>query len=1034
MIPIRLAVEGLYSYQQRQEVNFNRLIESGLFGIFGQVGSGKTSLLEAISFVLYGRSERLNAKTDNRAYNMMNLRTGQMRIEFEFRAGASEQRYRYIYEAKRNRKQHHEINTGDRKVYRWESDQWMPQSVEKTDIGLFTQQVLGLDYDNFKRTVIIPQNQFREFLELSPTDRTQMMMHLFDLNRFDLADPTSKLDKANQTELDNLTGQLAGLEAATPEAVEAAQAALTETLATIDQQNGQLMVLESEEKRLLHLRDRHTKLAEARADLSQLTAEKPAFDRLTQQVEQYEQTERVFRPLFQQLTDLANKHQQITAKIQPLTRRLDTLQHELPGLIQQQETKLQQFTNRHNLREQIDEYGIVRQIRVNQTAVADGTNRLQKLTAQAMQQATKIDQKVAERTQQQTLLDTFGQPAAQLDVLNQIQRWFDLNGSLQKTIEKITGKIRVNDDVVETIKQKKDKALHGFPPAWIDQKLKELPTLIEQEIEALKTVQEQQKTVHDNNLLKDRLQQYANALTDGNPCPLCGAEHHPAVHQDNNIGQAVKKSGLAVKETTVRLDKLTALLTQMHELRADLKNVVEQSKALAQEKDTALSELNDHANRFVWPNFSPTEPAALTEAIRQQTANQLRLNSTQKQIDQSTKGLEKARTEHTKTVSEASALSATLVEKKQLIDSQLAQFNHIRAEEVVAFDLTQIDDLVRELTKQFAQTQTDYDQANRALTEAQNQRIRHQADLHQLTQQQTDSQQEQAAKTIELTDALAQHGLTRQTVETILKTKLDPIASRQQLRDFTVRLTVAQTKTDDLTAELAYQPFDPADLVQVQADCVAAKTAYHAAHQQLGERTEAYTKLRDQWTQKQTLLQRFDDLSLRRDDLKELKGLFREKGFAKYVSSVRLRELCQAANDRFCQLTNNHLRLEFEDDNFIVRDFLNGGKTRLAKTLSGGQMFQAALSLALALSENIQHLTQSKQNLFFLDEGFGTLDKTALQTVFETLKSLRRENRIVGIISHVEELQQEFETYIRTISTDTGSRIECSWEVGELNS
>ena len=69
MIPIKLSIQGLYSYQDKQEIDFQQLIGSSVFGIFGKVGSGKTSLLEAISFALYGKTERLNDQ-DKRAYNM----------------------------------------------------------------------------------------------------------------------------------------------------------------------------------------------------------------------------------------------------------------------------------------------------------------------------------------------------------------------------------------------------------------------------------------------------------------------------------------------------------------------------------------------------------------------------------------------------------------------------------------------------------------------------------------------------------------------------------------------------------------------------------------------------------------------------------------------------------------------------------------------------------------------------------------------------------------------------------------------------
>ena len=150
-----------------------------------------------------------------------------------------------------------------------------------------------------------------------------------------------------------------------------------------------------------------------------------------------------------------------------------------------------------------------------------------------------------------------------------------------------------------------------------------------------------------------------------------------------------------------------------------------------------------------------------------------------------------------------------------------------------------------------------------------------------------------------------------------------------------------------------------------------------------------------------------------------------------YVSSVYLQNLCNAANERLYKLTRKNLRLELTDDNsFLIRDFLNEGKVRSVKTLSGGQTFQAALSLALALAESIQRFNQSENNFFFLDEGFGSQDKESLQVVFNTLKSLRKENRIVGIISHVEELQHEIDTWLQIKNDEEkGSMIRTSWDL-----
>jgi exonuclease SbcC len=82
----------LYSYQKKQTIDFEELTNAGLFGIFGAVGSGKSSVLEAI--VLYGDTERLN-KTDKRSYNMLNLKSDKANIEFEF-LNFEERKFKFV--------------------------------------------------------------------------------------------------------------------------------------------------------------------------------------------------------------------------------------------------------------------------------------------------------------------------------------------------------------------------------------------------------------------------------------------------------------------------------------------------------------------------------------------------------------------------------------------------------------------------------------------------------------------------------------------------------------------------------------------------------------------------------------------------------------------------------------------------------------------------------------------------------------------------------------------------------------------------
>lgn len=1026
MIPLKLAIEGLYSYQNRQEIDFRQLTNSGLFGIFGRVGSGKTSLLEAISFVLYGESERLNSR-ENRQYNMMNLKSAQMLIDFEFLAGADEHLYRYTFKAERHPKRHHEIKPGKRQVYRQENGEWIPQPIEKEDIKVFTRSVLGLDYDNFKRTIIIPQNQFREFLELDPKDRTEMMRRLFDLTRFDLAIPVAMLEKANDAALNGIRGRLMGLGEASPKTIEAAQTAIDAVTTEILEHSTHLTLLRERAQRLEHLQKRYDERAKTGAELASLTQQQPDFDQLRTTISDYERCDRLFRAMLQRVAQLADKQVDGQQAVTKAESQLADAHHRLQIAQKAHRTAQITFDSRDALKKQIAELDTVQLILTNQYAVEQHRQRLHTLRKDANKQADTIHQRTDKRTDFQVIVDELAGQESNLARLNEIRNWFTAASPLKKEVDGLAKQITKYDVDLTAIKERKEKALAGFRDDWADLHLKELPDAIRAGIAGLKQTQQFRKATHDTNRLKQTLQQYASALTDGEPCPLCGSAHHPTVHQDSAIDDEAADSERALQKVEQALDTTNSLLVSAEGLLGEIKTVHLQGRDLLQQRTDAVTRQTAHHDLFVWPEFDRDNEQAVLKAISQETDNQKRLTTARTAVQQLTTELETAERDRAALTAQAAELTGTISSLQQTVNQQLTELTCFDEATIKSFTTATIDDLKTGLEQQVSRAKADFERADAQKAAAETDAATRQTDVLLARQQLKIWQTDHQTLETSIADALLTHQLTRPDLDAILQTNLDVAAEYARVRDFDLALNTAQTKANDLATELTDQPFDSSDLADSQDALKTAQLAADTLNQQLGEKRKAHTELTRQWAEKQTVQQEFDALTLRERDLGEMSKLFRGQGFVRYVSTVYLNDLCQAANARFMKLTNNQLRLEFSDDNFIIRDFLNGGKTRLAKTLSGGQMFQAALSLALALSDNIQHITQAKQNLFFLDEGFGTLDKDSLQTVFETLKSLRRENRVVGIISHVEELQQEIDTYIRAVDNGEGSKIECSW-------
>jgi exonuclease SbcC len=267
-------------------------------------------------------------------------------------------------------------------------------------------------------------------------------------------------------------------------------------------------------------------------------------------------------------------------------------------------------------------------------------------------------------------------------------------------------------------------------------------------------------------------------------------------------------------------------------------------------------------------------------------------------------------------------------------------------------------------------------------------------------------------------------------VTDILSDPIDTEKEKQRLARFKEQLLHSNSTLQQLRIEAGKRVYDAEAHHSLLDEIATLREQITQKIQEQGKTKEQLTKLQKDLERQTSLRKALEGLEMRAENIRTLKSLFKASGFVDYISSVYLQHLCNAANDRFFQLTRQKLSLEITPDNtFQVRDFMNGGKIRSVKTLSGGQTFQASLSLALALADNIQKVTQSNQNFFFLDEGFGSLDKESLDIVFDTLKSLRHENRIVGVISHVEEMQQEIEVHLRIENhEERGSLIHRSWE------
>jgi len=169
------------------------------------------------------------------------------------------------------------------------------------------------------------------------------------------------------------------------------------------------------------------------------------------------------------------------------------------------------------------------------------------------------------------------------------------------------------------------------------------------------------------------------------------------------------------------------------------------------------------------------------------------------------------------------------------------------------------------------------------------------------------------------------------------------------------------------------------------------------------------------------------EFSRKNEMMEQIQKLLKGNSFVEFISEERLRYVAREASETLGVLTKYRYALELDTENgFIIRDNANGGVHRLVTSLSGGETFLTSLSLALALSKQIQLKGQSPLEFFFLDEGFGTLDSGLLDIVIDSLERISTSERVIGIISHVPEVRNRIarRLIVEPPSTDgTGSKV-----------
>lgn len=1029
MIPLELKIKGLYSYLDEQVIDFSKLLEAGLFGIFGKVGSGKSSILEAMAFSIYGRTERFLVSGDNRYYNMLNLKSNDATIQFKFIAGSTNAVYVSQVKFTRNRNNFEDVKLANHDYYKEENGELIP--ITKAEIEI----AVGISYENFRRTIIIPQGQFKEFLDLGPSDRTKMLKELFGLQRFDLSMKAALLESSNKEKLNVLEGELKGYEGVSLDAIAVLEEELKNVLSEFKISNELAIEQEKIIKSLDQIKVNFQKLATLSVQLKHLEEQEINDLQLEIKIAEYEKIHFVFRQLFDEAKDFILKIAKAKTELDELNdaqkagrAKMDTLNVQVEEL-----TKKQALAeSRKKKAGELDKLIEIISQKAKSEKILSILNKDSVDLETFLVNETKWK---GEKLEQDSLIQKLEKELVPEEKLYSIKNWFDQLEVFSTQIALIENKESQLEKDLVLINLLLEEFRNGTYKQFFDSlnlnfDLHELNVHY-----SLIKEQTNNELANKRNQLTElkiqlELHKFSLELEEGKPCVLCGSLHHPSPLNSEHSNEKCKEVENEIKKIEENLSGVEQVRIHVSKVLNEKENLDKQKKELFEEKESKVIQKANVLKNIPDSKFSEKDKSEFEAFLKNARiiSNTILESKTKisefalqlEQLQEKKKVLEQAITKNKILLAEIETVLS--VRRNEVTELKESDYSAFSAEEITAKKQAILHDIA--LTEEQFTAKTK-EKSELEITIA---GLAGKIQLQEKVILELQRSQEKNKTTIQ--QKLDEIGKSEKSILEILQEKIDVENARKEITNNRANLNAVRGEKLALEKQVeGIEAFDSEDYDQKLQTYNETKQRVSELTESKGKLESQQKKLQEDLAKKATLFKEQEALSIRAADINTLKRLFSANGFVEFVSRRYLQNVVALANVRFQKMVRQKYKLELSaKGEFLVRDFMNNGKTRSLKSLSGGQTFQAAFCLALALSENIQRNAGVEQHFFFLDEGFGTLDKDNLQIVFDTLKSLRNENRIVGLISHVEELQQEMDVFLKIENdSENGTKVIESW-------
>ncbi|MBU9711504.1 AAA family ATPase [Evansella tamaricis] len=621
MKPITLSVKGLHSFREKQTVDFEALCEGGVFGIFGPTGSGKSSLLDAMTLALYGKVER----AANNTQGILNHGEETLAVSFTFQLGNGNRKKRFLVERTFKQSGEGNLRTATARLIDITGEP-IVLADKAGDVTKGVEDLLGLSIDDFTRAVVLPQGKFSEFLSLKGKDRRQMLQRIFHLEKY--GDELMKklksrlVDTKHQKEL--VEKEQEGLGNASKEALGEAKKKLEDIKKQQEVEKKKYEVLEKrfdEEKLVLKLQ-REKGAAENR--LKELSLREGELKELERTLLKGKEAA-ILLPYVEELEESFMDSQRWALEGNQLKEKLDDISEEAKkGESLFLEVKSQREEQESRLRIKLEEYERMKreqevlnqeeQIVMNLEKQLKEQEKLLKENEEKLDQA-KQDKKQYEEAQRKLKaelksIEIPGEKKRELTAARDQKQQIDQSmnkitelDSEEKSLEKKINEVKENGNRIleETSKIEGDLSTRFQQIYGWYQEVCEAERYHQELIRSLKEIKraEEGKQQH---LLAHALRKQ---LKEGEPCPVCGSFEHPQTKIELEAGEntVVELDWMdkLIEEISSEERKLERYRWKLDEYSSKLEDFVKEDQiaaALEEEKDPFLSNVGGDQEKW----------------------------------------------------------------------------------------------------------------------------------------------------------------------------------------------------------------------------------------------------------------------------------------------------------------------------------------------------------------------------------------------------------------------------------------------------